>query len=148
MNRVGLLLLYLSLGILSAGANERTTLYVQVIWGTDQERPAGMHYREIGPKLSAKLSPVFRWKHYWETEHKKVSVDPAKITKVQLANQRSLEIERLKSGETEVRLFRRTGLVTKNRQANNGRMFILGGEDSSRDSFFVVVRPDEPVTGD
>jgi hypothetical protein len=47
-----------------------------------------------------------------------------------------------------VRLFRRTGLVTKNRQLANGHMIILGGEDSSRDSFFVVVRSDEPKTGE
>jgi hypothetical protein len=119
-----------------------------VIWGTDQDKPAGSHYREIGPKLSAKLNPVFRWKHYWETERKKVSIDPAKVTKVQLANQRMLEIEKLKSGDAEVRFFRRSGLVTKSRQQVNGRMHILGGEDSSKDSFFVVVRPDEPKNGE
>jgi hypothetical protein len=148
MNRVGWLLIYFTFALLSARAADRTTLYVQVICGTDQDKPAGSHYREIGPKLSATLSPVFRWKHYWETERKKVYVDPAKVTKVQLADQRSLEIEHLKSGETEVRLFRRTGLVTKNRQGPNGRMFILGGEDSRKDSFFVVVRSDEPKNGE
>jgi hypothetical protein len=148
MNRVGWLLICLAFVLLPARAADRPMLYVQVIWGTDQEKPAGTHYREIGPKLSAKLSPVFRWKHYWETERKKVHTDPTKITKVPLANQRSLEIEHLQSGGTEVRLFRRNGLVTKNRQGANGRMFILGGENSSRDSFFVIVRPDEPKNGD
>jgi hypothetical protein len=148
MNRVGWLLLCLALSVAQACAAEHTTLYVQVIWGTDHDRPAGTNYRQIGPKLSAKLSPVFRWKHYWETERKKVHVDSAKVTKVPLANQRALEIERLKSGDMEVRLFRRTGLVTKCRQAVNGRMHILGGEDSSKDSFFVVVRPDEPMNGE
>jgi hypothetical protein len=147
MNRVGWLFLCLTLAVVDVRAAERPTLYVQVIWGTDRDRPAGSNYREIGPKLSAKLSPVFRWKHYWETERKKVHVDPSKVTKVPLASQRSVEIERLKSGETEVRLFRRSGLVTKNRQAS-GRMVILGGEDSSRDSFFVVVRSDEPLNGE
>ncbi len=144
MNRVGLLLLFFVSAIARATAADHSTLYVQVIWGTDQSKPAGAHYREIGPKLSAKLSPVFRWKHYWETERKKVHIDPSKVTKVLLANQRTLEIERLKSGDTEVRLTRRSGLVTKARQSSNGRMTILGGEDSSKDSFFVVVRPDEP----
>jgi hypothetical protein len=148
MNRVGLLLLCLVCAVAHTRAAERTTLYVQVIWGTDQDKPAGSNYREIGPKLSAKLSPVFRWKHYWETERKKVQVDPARVTKVPLAHQRSIEIERLKSGDTEVRLFRRSGLVTKNRQPAKGRMVILGGEDSSRDSFFVVVRSDEPKNGE
>lgn len=148
MNHVGLLLVCLFLATIPAQAGEHATLYVQVIRGTDKDKPDGSHYREVGPKLSAKLSPVFRWKHYWETERKKIQVDPAKITKLQLANQRTLEIEKLKSGEMEVRLFRRTGLVTKSRQPVNGRMHILGGEDSSKDSFFVVVRSDEPKHGE
>ena len=144
MNRVGLLMCIFLTAIAHAVAAEHSTLYVQVIWGTDQQKPAGANFREIGPKLSAKLSPVFRWKHYWETERKKVQVDPAKVTKVLLGHQRTLEIEHLKSGDTEVRLTRRSGLVTKARQTSKGRMTILGGEDSSKDSFFVVVRPDEP----
>ena len=148
MNRFGWLLVSLLVACASAAAAERSTLYVQVIWGTDQDRPAGTSYQAVGPKLSAKLSPVFRWKHYWETERKKVQLDATKVTKVVLSHQRTVEIERLKSGETEVRLYRRSGLLTKNRQPSNGRMFILGGEDSSRDSFFVVVRPDEPKNGE
>ena len=103
---------------------------------------------QIGPKLSAKLSPVFRWKNYWETERRKVHVKPDKVTKILLAQHRTLEIERLKTGDTEIRLTRRSGLVTKARQASNGRMVILGGEDSSKDSFFVVIRSDEPKVSD
>jgi len=148
MNRVGFLLLPLLLAVIPVEAADQTTFYVQVIWGTDHDRPAGSHYREIGPKLRAKLGPVFRWKHYWETERKKVQIDASRVTKVQLANHRTLEMERMKSGEMEVRLFRRSGLVTKSRQPVNGRMHILGGEDSSKDSFFVVVRPDEPKNGE
>ena len=148
MNRVGFLLLPLLLAIAPVRGADQPTFYVQVIWGTDQDKPAGSNYREVGPKLRAKLGPVFRWKHYWETERKKIHVDLAKVSKLQLANHRTLEIEKLKSGEMEVRLFRRTGLVTKSRQPVNGRMHILGGEDSSKDSFFVVVRPDEPKNGE
>lgn len=143
MNRVGFLLLLFFSVITRATAGDPSTLYVQVIWGTDQDQPAGANFREIGPKLRGKLSPVFRWKHYWETERRKVQVEPTKVTKVLLANQRTLEIERLKSGDAEVRLTRRNGLVTKARQQSSARMTILGGEDS-KDSFFVVVRPDEP----
>ena len=148
MNRVGPLVLLLLLATIPVHAAEQPTLYVQVIWGTDQDKPAGSQYREVGPKLRAKLGPVFRWKHYWETERKKTHVDLAKVTKLQLSNHRTLEIEKLKSGEMEVRLFRRTGLITKSRQPLNGRMHILGGEDSTKDSFFVVVRPDEPKNGE
>ena len=141
-----LLLCFLSVFV-HAAAPKPSVLYVQVIRGTDEQKAPGKNHREIGPKLSAKLSPVFKWKHYWETDLKKVDFDPAKVTKLALTGQRTLEIERLKSGELEVRLFRRSGLVTKTRQATHGRMAILGGEESTRESFFVVVRPDEPVHG-
>lgn len=149
MTRVGLLLLCFLSTVILGYAAEPTVLYVQMIRGSDHERPAGANYHEIGPKLSAKLSPVFRWKHYWETERKKVQLDSSRVTKVSLSNQRSLEVERLKSGELEIRLFRRTGLVTKARQSSDKRMAILGGEEpAGRDSFFVIVRSDEPLRGE
>src|SRR6185503_8431360 len=87
MNRAVLLLLGLAAAVLGARAADSMPVYVQVIWGTDQDKPAGASYHEVGPKLSSKLSPVFRWKHYWETERKKVLFDPGKVTKVSLANQ-------------------------------------------------------------
>lgn len=145
--RLGLLLLSSEIFLSAAAPAVPPKVYVQVIWGTDQIKPTGTSYREIGPKLSGRLSPVFKWKHYWETERKAVTLDPARVTRIQLANQRVLELERLKSGETEVRLFRKSGLVSKTRSTlKNGCMAILGGEKESKDSFFIVVRPDEPVT--
>ena len=147
MTRGALLFLCFLATLVQAASTKPSVLYVQVIRGTDEAKPSGKNYREIGPKLSAKLSPVFKWKHYWETDLKKVDFDPAKVTKLALAGQRTLEIERLKSGALEVRLFRRSGLVTKTRQATHGRMAILGGEEGTKESFFVVVRPDEPVAG-
>jgi hypothetical protein len=148
MNRVGLLFLCFAFAVVHAHAADTKVLYVQVISGTDKDKPAGSNYREVGPKLRAKLSPVFRWKHYWETDRKRVQVDLAKVTRVPLSQQRTVEIERLKSGELEVRLYRRSGLVTKNRQAAKSRMVILGGEEPGRDSFFIVVRSDEPKSGE
>jgi hypothetical protein len=125
-------------------AAESATVYVQVILGTDQNKPNGTNWLEVGPKLSAKLSPVFRWKHYWETERKKVEFNPDKVAKVPLGSNRTLEVERTKTGDFEVRLTRRTGLVTKARQSSKDCMAILGGEESTKESFFVVVRRDEP----
>ena len=128
-------------------AEPPTTLYVQVVRGTNRERPANMKCPEIGPKLAAKLSPVFRWKHYFETERHRVSHDSQKVSKVSLAHKRTLEIEYLKTGEMEIRLFCNGKLVTKARQSldvKEQRMTILGGEDANKDSFFVVVRADEP----
>lgn len=145
MNRAALLCLCLLSTLLPVAAAAPSTLYVQVIRGSDRERPAGVKWLEVGPKLSAKLSSVFRWKHYWETERQKVQFNPAKISKLALASERTLEIQRLKSGELEVRLICRKGQVIKTRQPAGGHMAILSGEEANKESYFVVVRSDEPV---
>ena len=59
----------------------------------------------------------------------------------------SLQMKRLQD-DVGARLFRKSGLVSKTRYTANGCMAILGGEQASKDSFFVVVRSDEPVTVD
>jgi hypothetical protein len=140
-----LFLLWCALG---HAADSGKTMYVQFIWATDQPRPAGKKYREVGAKLGKKLSPVFRWKHYWEIEQRQIRLHREKTTQVELPKQRRLEIDFAKSGEMEIRLFRRSGLVTKTRQGTNGKMAILGGEEDSKNYFFVVVRPDQPGGGE
>ena len=135
------------LSFAAAAADTTRTLYVQFIWATDQERPSGTNYREVGPKLTRKLSPL-RWKHYWEVEQKQIGVRSQHATRVNLPRQRKVEIELLKTGDVDVRLYRRTGLVTKTRQTINGKMAILGGEEENKDYFFLVVRSDEPQHGE
>ena len=132
---------------LGASAEPSKTLYVQFIRGTDREC-ATSTCREVGPKLSARLSPVFRWKHYWEVDRKRLLIPAKKPTRIELPGDRKLQIQLTGPKEVEVRLYRRTGLVTKTRHALNGQMFILGGEEDSRESFFVVVRADEPSAGE
>lgn len=132
---------------ISVGAESPTPVYVQFIWGTDREAQNSA-WHEIGPKLSRKLSPVFRWKHFWELDRKKVSLPPKKLTRVDLQGDRKLELQLVNPGEMEVRLYRRSGLVTKTRHTYTGQMFILGGEEDNRESFFVVIRPDAPLSGE
>jgi hypothetical protein len=123
------------------------TLYVQFILGTDKACPQAS-CREVGPKLSRKLSPVFRWKHFWEIDRKKLVVQPKKTTRIELAGDRKIEIVLTRADEAEVRLYRRSGLITKTRHTFGGRMSILGGEEDTHDSFFIVVRSDEPASNE
>jgi len=129
------------------GAEPGKPVYVQFIWGTDRDCPT-KNCREIGPRLSHKLSPVFRWKHFWELDRKKLVLTPQKLTRVELQGDRKLEVLLVKPGELEVRLYRRSGLITKTRHTYTGQMFILGGEEDTRESFFVVVRPDDPPSNE
>ena len=131
----------------AATAEPSKAIYVQFILGTDKSCPQA-NCREIGPKLSKKLSPVFRWKHFWEIDRKKLVVQAKKTTRIELAGDRKMEINFTKSDEVEVRLYRRTGLITKTRHSFGGPMSILGGEEDTHDSFFIVVRGDEPANNE
>jgi hypothetical protein len=131
----------------AANVESGKTLYVQFILGTDKPWPQSACH-EIGPRLSKKLSPVFRWKHFWEVDRKKLLIQPKKTTRVELAGDRKIEIAFTHGDEVEVRLYRRSGLITKTRHTIGGPMSILGGEEDTRDSFFIVVRGDEPATNE
>jgi hypothetical protein len=133
-----------AVAISASAAEPAKTIYVQFIRGTDKD--CKNTCREIGPKLAGKLSPVFRWKHYWEIDRKKLTVTGTRPTRMELPGDRRLEIQHNGKNEVEARLYRRTGLVTKEHKSLNSGMLILGGEEESRESFFVVVRKDEPTT--
>jgi hypothetical protein len=142
---LGILFACLAVTGFSAVPEQSKTVYVQLILGTDQ--PCGqITCREIGPKLSKKLSPVFRWKHFWELDRRKVTLQSRQTNRIDLPHDRKLEIIFTRANETEVRLTRRNGLVTKTGYKLDNPMVVLGGENDSRESFFVVVRTDEPTT--
>ena len=126
----------------SAAEPSKKTVYVQFIRGTDKECQTPC--REIGPKLSEKLSPVFRWKHYWEIDRRKITLVDGKATRLDMPGDRKLEIQ-AENSEVEARLHRKSGVVTKERKSLNKGMLIVGGEEASRESFFVVIRKDEPT---
>jgi len=126
-------------------SKEFSRLYVYASMMSDQDTRVssyqGMQQEmaQVGATFGAETS-------YMEPEILKL--EASKVTKVTLASQRALELERLKTGDIEVRLFRKSGLVSKTRYTSRGCMAILGGEKESKDSFFVVVRSDEPVIVD
>lgn len=127
----------------ASAAETGKTIYVQFILGSDKPCPQAS-CREVGTKLSKKLSPVFRWKHFWELDRKKLAIQPKKTTRVELAGDRKMEIAFSQTDQLEVTLHRRSGLTTKTRHTLGGKMSILGGEEDSQNSFFIVVRGDEP----
>lgn len=146
MTKLFVALMAVALCTQSFGAGTNKTVYIQFIRGTDRGCTGGT-CREVGPKLAKKLSPVFRWKHYWEIDRKKLVINLKKPTKIELPGDRKLELRLTGTDDVEALLYRRTGLVTKGAHHSlNTRMFILGGEEDSRESFFVVVRSDEPST--
>ena len=47
---------------------------VQLIWGTDGEKPKDQPLKDIDPKLQERLKGVFKWKNYYEVSRRAVSL--------------------------------------------------------------------------
>lgn len=130
----------------SAQEGSSITYYIQLIHGTNEEKPQDASWKAVGPKLSQVLSPVFTWKHYWEVKREEVVVTGGKVSKVKVTTDRSLEIELIKDGQTELRLYRAGELKRKMRTSGESQMSILGGDAPGKDGWFIVVRRDKPAT--
>ena len=140
----------LALGLLglatpALAASEGTKFFVQVIEGTNDKKPPTAEGKPIGPKLSQKLSQVFRWEYYWEIERKEIAVQPNEVKKLKLDGDRWLEIEATDEKHVDLRLFRGKELVRKSRHLSDlGMMAVLGGTKTPDKAWFAVVRRDRP----
>jgi hypothetical protein len=138
---------WLILGGLSAAraADQPLDCYVQLIRGTDDAKPHDPAHKEIGPVLSKRLRPVFRWDHYWENQREKLALFPGKPSRIHLKNGRDLEVEWIKGDHIQVRIYRDKKMTRKVTHRNAGDMMaILGTEKDQDDSWFVVVRRTKP----
>lgn len=130
----------------SAQEGSTVAYYVQLIQGTNGEKPQEANWKPVGPKLSQVLSPVFTWKHYWEVKRDEILVVGGKVSKIKVTTDRSLEIELMKDGQTELRLYRAGELKRRMRTSGESGMSILGGDAPGKDGWFIVVRRDKPST--
>src|SRR6267143_3622357 len=128
-----------------AAAEPPVTLFVQYIRGTNDQKPKDPKWKLIGPKLSKRLSPVFRWQNYWEVSQQAVTVQNAKVNMVPLSESRRLELELVNGKEVEMRVYQNRNLTRKARQPlHSNHMEIIGGSWDRETCWIVVVRHDKP----
>ena len=123
----------------------RVTFYLQLIRGNDESTPPALGAKLIGPKLSEKLFPVFKWKNYWEIKRDSVDLDVGKSVRKKLSPEREVEVELLKSQELAVRVIRNGKAAREIRQKSASAFCILGGDKEEVQSWFIVVRHDNPT---
>lgn len=116
-------------------------LKVQLIWGTDGERPNDPQLHDLTPKLEEKLRRVFKWKHYWEVGSPKQELIPIQaVQKVQMSHKCELEIKNLGDSTIEVKLYGEGKFVKKIRQPMKaGECSVLAGDDKNDNAWFVVL---------
>jgi hypothetical protein len=126
-----------------ASAQPTTTLYVQFIRGTHEAKPAEKSWKPIGPVLRERLEPIWRWPYYWEIRREAVKVAEHKTSSATLNPEFSLQIEWLADKKREIRLYRK-GQLARRERGTLDSLSILGGDRESGESWFIVVRSDEP----
>lgn len=140
-----LAVLLLLLGVWGSSAAAGDKFYIQSIKATNEADPPSKSARAIGARLGEKLSPVFRWKHYWELERREITVAEGELKKLKLSSGRTVELGPIVDGKLQVRLYRGKELVRKTcHRVHDKMMAILGGDDEKHSAWFVVIRREEP----
>lgn len=125
--------------ILAAG---ETVYQVQLIWGTNGDKPKDKALKEVDPQLQKKLKGVFKWKNYFEVNKKALSVPKETAQRLTLSDKCDIEVEDLGSSRAEVRLFGEGTLVLKKAQTVvPGEMIVVAGNSKDDTAWFVVLTP-------
>lgn len=138
-------LVLLGVSTMCLAGSDPVTLYTQVIRGTEKDKPPQAGWKPVGPKLSNRLCPKFRWNYYWEVNRREVCIQAGKPTRIRLTPDREIEIELGGTGESEIRLYSAGKLTRKSRQSAKSDMTIMGGGWEEPESWFIVVRRDKPT---
>ncbi|HEY6167949.1 MAG TPA: hypothetical protein VI454_07920 [Verrucomicrobiae bacterium] len=146
MRRVLYLVALLVLGFQFVPSAKETpyTFYVQFIRATNDEQPGNPEWKQLGPKLSGSLSPVFRWEHYWEVSRSGVAVSKGQSRRVQLGSDRELRIRVTPDARVELQHYWKGELRRKFVRELDDKMCIFGGDRGDNDAWFIVVRRDKP----
>lgn len=129
---------------LFADGNTPHHLYVQLIRGNNDASPPSKDSKPVGPKLSARLHPVFAWKHYWEVSRKEVKISKGSV-KTRLSKEREVEIDIGDSGKRLVTVYFNGKKVMQHEDNNHATMTILGGDRGDKTAWLIVVRTDKPT---
>ena len=56
----------------AADAKADLKFQVQLIWGTNDEKPSEKELKEVEPGITDALKRIFKWKNYFEVSRKKI----------------------------------------------------------------------------
>ncbi len=150
MKPIVLLLVIVLLGPPAARCAEAPAFafYVQLLRGSDDDTPPAPEARPIGTDLNRRLHGVFRWKNYWEIKRQRVTLNAGKAVRARISPDREVEINLAKPEEMVVCIYTDGKLIRMRHQAIQTRFYITGGDNDGAQSWFIVVRRDNPAEGD
>jgi len=137
-----------SIATVRAADAPKVTFYVQLIRGSDFDQPDDPACKPVGAKLGKTLRGVFRWKNYCEVKRETVTLSKDKVARLHLTRDREIELKLLDPPNTQIRLYHKGQLTRCSHQPINEHLCVLGGDSTSGDPWFVVVRRDKPLEGE
>src|SRR6266446_7826882 len=123
-----LVLAFASITAIRAGDAQKVTFYVQLIRGSDSDKPDDPACKPVGAKLGKTLRGVFRWKNYCEVKRETVTLAKDKVARLHLTREREVELKLLDPPNTQIRLYHKGQLTRCSHQPINEHMCVLGGD--------------------
>jgi hypothetical protein len=144
IRRLVLLSLCLAATIHCSAAEPGLIFYLQLVRGNDQSDPPTESAKPIGPLLSEKLSSVFKWKDYWELKRERILVKQGATIRKRLSPEHEVEVELPSPDTLRIRIFLNGRLTRTRTQPVREAFCIAGGNEGPDQSWFIIVRRDEP----
>jgi hypothetical protein len=137
-------LILLALPLLVAGADQSgVTFYLQLIRGSDDDKPPATEARLAGPEVSSRLQ-MFKWKNYWEMARRTVVLEAGGKTRQRMSAEREVEITLSDTREMTVCIYADGKLSRRRKQSLDTPFYIAGGDKDATQPWFIVVRRGKP----
>lgn len=115
---------------------------VQLIWGTNGEKPKDKPLKDVDAKVREKLKGIFKWNNYYEVNRGSVAVSKEGSPKLKLSDKCEIELQDLGASRIEIRLFGEGRPVVKHGQkVIPGELIVLAGDSKDDTAWFVVLTP-------
>jgi hypothetical protein len=128
-------------GIAIAGDNG-VAFEATLVWGSNDPQPDDPKLKPVDAEVARKLGKLpFKWKNYYEVEHKSFSVAPGEQKKVTMSDECEIMVKPLEDDQVQLALRgkgKMVGKVTQKLSAN--QLLVTGGNCKNLTSWFVVLR--------
>ncbi len=115
---------------------------VQLIWGTNDEKPPGRELKEVEAKITDGLKGIFKWKNYFEVTRKKMDVAGGATQRLKMSDKCDVEVQSLGGSNVEIRLIGEGKCVNKVKQTiSTGKLITIAGGDKNDTAWFVILKP-------
>ncbi len=136
---------WVSFAALADSKPEELKVQAQLIWGTNEGKSPNPSYKEVDPKLAAKLQKVLKWKNYFEVSHDSTAVLPNKAKRLKLSPKCEVEITNYGKSNIEAKLFGEGKFMVRKRQTISAtESLVLGGDAKDGNAWIVVLTAPSP----